>query len=135
MARPSFPLAEFCNLEIDEIERGHAVGTVRLDLDRHTNPHGVLHGGVLFTAVDTTMGVATQSVLELGQTCATIELQVRFFRPMVAGTLRADTQVVNQGRKVVHLLSRVSDGDGRQVALGVGSFAVLDDRSAPPAGA
>lgn len=130
MASPTFPLAEFCNLEIHEIERGHAVGTVHLDLDRHANPNGVLHGGVLFTAVDTTMGAATQSVLEPGQICATIEVQVRFFRPVTVGTLRADTEVVNQGRKVVHLLSRVSDGDGRHVALAVGSFAVLDNRSA-----
>lgn len=130
VARPTFPLAEFCNLEIDEVGRGHAVGTVHIDHDRHANPHGVLHGGVLFTAVDTTMGVATQSLLEPGQICATIEIQVRFFRPMVAGTLHADVQVVNEGRKVVHLLSHVSDGGGRQVALAVGSFAVLDDRSA-----
>ena len=128
MAAVTFPLAEFCNLEIDQVAPGHALGTVHLDPARHANPNGVAHGGVIFTAVDTTMGAATQSALGPDQICATIEVQIRFFRPVAAGTVHVDTEVVNRGRKVVHLVSRVTDDDGRQVAMATGSFAVLDAR-------
>ncbi len=125
MTQPAFALARFCNLDVEQTDAGHATGTVRVDLDQHGNPHGVLHGGVVFTAVDTTMGAATYSVLQPGETCATIEVQLRFLRPVTGGDVHIDTRVEHRGRKVVHLQSRVCDDDGRLVALASGSYAVL----------
>ena len=40
---------------------------VTLDVaERHLNPHGVVHGGVVFTLVDTAMGQATMDAIEDG---------------------------------------------------------------------
>lgn len=92
----------------------------------HHNPHGFVHGAVVFTLIDTSMGAAVMSMLPDGQRCSTIELQVRFLRPVVGEALTAETVVVKPGRRVFHLESKVTTPDGKLVATGTGSFAVIE---------
>jgi acyl-CoA thioesterase len=119
-----FPLRRFLGMDIEDVRPGHAIA--RLDVsDDLLNPNGVVHGGVLFTMVDTAMGKATMTSLEEGQLCASIEIQMRFLRPVRSGQLEADTTVIRRGRKVVHLESRIRDADHVLVATGAGTFAVI----------
>lgn len=122
----SFPLSEFLGMTIEHLEPGRATATIDL-ADSHQNPHGFVHGAVLFTMADTSMGAATMSVLGDDQRCSTIELHLRFFRPVVEGRLVADTEVLRQGRRIVHLETRIRDGEDRLVAVADGSFAVVDE--------
>jgi len=119
-----FPLRRFLGMDIEDVEPGHAIARLEVG-DDLLNPNGVVHGGVLFTMVDTAMGAATMTSLGEGQRCASIEIQMRFLRPVSAGRLEAATTVVRHGRKVVHLESRVRDTDGALVATGAGTFAVI----------
>ena len=121
----SFPLAEFLGMTIERPGPGRAVARAEAR-ETHHNPHGFVHGSVVFTLIDTSMGAATMSMLAEGQRCSTIELQVRFLRPVVGASLTAETTVVKPGRRVFHLESRVTADDGRLVATGTGSFAVID---------
>ena len=118
------PFADLIGMEVATGEHGHAVATLTIGPD-HMNPHGVVHGAVLFALIDTSMGGAAVSILDEGQRPATIEVQVRFLRPALAGELLCETSVVKPGRRVVHLESRVTDAAGKLVATGTGSFAVL----------
>jgi len=111
-------------MDIEDVEPGHAVARLQVNEDL-LNPNGVVHGGVLFTMVDTAMGRATMTSLEEGQLCASIEVQIRFLRPVNTGQLEADTAVIRRGRTVVHLESHVRDMDGALVATGAGTFAVI----------
>ena len=119
-----FPLRQFLGMEIHSGERGHAIARVEVN-PQLFNPNGVVHGGVMFTMADTAMGRATMSVLDDGQSCASIEVQMRFFRPASGGTLIADAAVIKSGRKIVHLEAKVRDGDGELIASGTGTFAVI----------
>lgn len=78
--------------------------------------------------VDTAMGVAVKSVTAGEQSCATVEIHVRFFRPVREGRVTADTRVVHAGADVVQVESVVEDERGRRIASGSGTFAVLDAR-------
>lgn len=117
-------------MDIEHPEPGRARATVDLGAS-HQNPHGFVHGAVLFTMADTSMGAATMSLLGEHQRCSTIELHLRFFRPVVEGRLVADTEVLRAGRRIVHLESRISDDQGRLVAVADGSFAVIDQPGDP----
>ena len=121
-----FPLRTFLDFTIDDGIGGEAVAALDVS-DRHLNPNGVVHGGVVFTLVDTAMGRATMSVLEEGRICASIEVAVRYLRSITGGRLVATASVLQAGRRIVHLEGRVTvDGDDRPVAVVQASFAVLE---------
>jgi uncharacterized protein (TIGR00369 family) len=80
---------------------------------------------VLFALIDTSMGGAAVSVLADGKRPVTIEIQTRFLRPVLSGSVRCEATVVKPGSRVVHLEARVMGDDGKLVATGTGSFAVV----------
>lgn len=93
--------------------------------ERHINPHGSVHGAVMFAMVDTAMGGATMSVLDEGNWCATVDIHTRFLVPCFSGTLTATATVRRAGRRVVHLDGTVADQDGREYLAASGVFAVI----------
>ncbi len=122
--RAQFPLRRFLGLEIEDVEPGRALARVEVTGDL-LNPNGVVHGGVLFTMVDTAMGKAALSVLDEGQRCASVEVQLRFLRPVADGRLETVASVIRPGRKIIHLEARIHDGEGTLVASGTGTFVVI----------
>jgi acyl-CoA thioesterase len=121
------PIAEMMHIRREPAPDGTAI--FALDVASELlNPHGVLHGGAVYTMVDYSMGAATMSVLPPDQVCATIEIKISYLAAVTGGTLRATTDIIKRGRSVVFLESRVTDDGGRLVAAATGSFAVLDAR-------
>jgi len=118
-----FPLRRFLGMDMDVIEPGHAVTRLRIG-ETHLNPNGVVHGGVLFTMIDTGMGLAVVTVLD-GNRCASIEVHLRFLSAAASGVMEAHSTVVRRGGRVVHVESRVHDEAGTLVATGTGTFAVI----------
>lgn len=96
----------------------------------HLNPHGAVHGAVLFALADTGMGAALYSVLQSDQSCATIEIKIKinFLRSARTGTLACETTLLRRGRSVASLESRLSL-DGELVTTASGSYAVFGSRS------
>lgn len=121
---PLFPLAGFLGMVTEKTERGSAISRVKVTAE-HLNPHGSVHGAVLFAMVDTAMGAATMSVLDEDQLCASIDVQVRFCKAAFDGELVATATVMQAGKRIVQLQAEVRDQDGGLVGLASGSFAVI----------
>lgn len=125
----SFPLRSYLGMAVGS--PGTGLGEAQLDVDdRHLNPNGVVHGAVLFAMVDTAMGAAALGVVPEGHLCASVEVHLRFLRPVATGALRAEVVVERAGRRIIHLSGRVHTGDDTLVATATGTFAVLP----PPGG-
>jgi uncharacterized protein (TIGR00369 family) len=93
--------------------------TVTLPFAPHLcNAAGAVHGGVLSTALDISMGHTCQRYLSAG---STIEMQMRFLRA-VRGDVSCTGRIVNGGRRIVQLESRMHDDTGRLVATAAGSW-------------
>lgn len=90
----------------------------------HLNPFGVVHGAVVFALADTGMGMALYPALAAGERCATIEIKINYFRPASSGELVCESRIVNRGRAIANLESRVHCGE-RLIALANGNFAIL----------
>jgi acyl-CoA thioesterase len=119
----SFPLKDFLGFTVS---RGEGRAVVSLSLgDAHMNPNGVAHGATPFTMMDTAMGAAVMSIVDEGQTCATIELHIRFHRAASDGQLTAEAKVLTAGKRVVHLEAKTTDEQGRLVASATASFAIM----------
>lgn len=103
------------------MERGRCTFelTVRAE---HMNPHGVVHGGVVYSLADYAMGGALTSWLEPGERCATLEIKINYLAACSRGKLRAEAWVVERTKRIGVLEARVH-GDGDElVALATGSF-------------
>ncbi len=122
-----FPLRSFLGMQVESFAEGN--GVARLEVSESLlNPNGVVHGGVLFTMVDTAMGKATMTTLGEGQLCASIEIHLRFLRPVAKGRLEATAAVVRRGRRIIHLECRVEHPGDSIVATATGTFSVISSR-------
>jgi len=121
------PFADLLGLRRATMEDGRCrfEATVR---PGHMNPHGVVHGGVVYTLVDYAMGGAVTSRLAPGERCATLEIKINYLAPVSEGRLAAEAWVVARTARVAVLEARVqADGD-RLVALATGSFYIQTPR-------
>jgi uncharacterized protein (TIGR00369 family) len=71
-----------------EVEPGRAVMALEAG-ERHANPMGTLHGGVLCDLADAAMGMAYAATLDEGETFTTLELKINFLKPVRTGRLTA----------------------------------------------
>jgi acyl-CoA thioesterase len=121
------PFAELLGFTV--AERGEGLCRTELAVRaEHFNPHGLVHGAVLYALADTGMGGALSSVLGQGEICTTIEIKIGYFRPWRSGTLSCASRVVNHGRTTAALQSDLYDGEGRHLAQATGTFAIVARR-------
>jgi acyl-CoA thioesterase len=98
-ARGFNPFAEMIGLNF--IEYGGGKSRCALAASLHLfNPHGVLHGAVLYAMADTGMGGALYSLLEERESCATVEIRIHYFKSVTSGNLVCDTWVVNKTKRI-----------------------------------
>jgi uncharacterized protein (TIGR00369 family) len=87
---------------------------------------GVLAGGVLATLLDEAMAHVVLANLGQGEHTATVELSVRYLRPVAAGDrLRAVAKVLKPGRRVFSVEAWVERQDGGVAAKAAASFLVV----------
>jgi uncharacterized protein (TIGR00369 family) len=106
-------------------------GRVTFELDvgpQHTSPPGNLHGGILCDLADGAMGCAVVSLLEDGQSFATVELKINFLKPVWEGTLTAVGRVLKAGRTLTLCECRVTDAGGSLVAFATSTCMTVEPR-------
>jgi uncharacterized protein (TIGR00369 family) len=123
------PVARLIGFELVEIDRERAVFRLEAE-ERHTNPMGTLHGGVLCDLSDAAMGCAFASTLDAGQSYTTLELSINFLRPVFSGLLTATGHVVKRTRKTGLVECDVTDAEGRLVARAKSTCLVLEGEDA-----
>jgi uncharacterized protein (TIGR00369 family) len=92
---------------------------------RHMNRSGLLHGGVLATAIDAACGFAGcyEPPPGQGRRALTLSLSTQFIGPVPLGTrLTASARRSGGGRTIFFASCEVRDTEGRLVATGSGTF-------------
>lgn len=118
------PFGELIGLKFSECENGRSTCFLEAIGDLH-NPNGVLHGGVVYSLVDTGMGGALYTRLGEGESCATVEIKIVYFRPVITGTLTCVTKVIQRTKTLAFMESEVKAGD-KAVARAMGTFSVFE---------
>lgn len=98
--------------------------------ERHANPMGTLHGGILCDLADAAMGMAYATTLDDDESFTTIEFKVNFLRPVWKGRLRATGRVVHRGRRVGMVECDVVDENGRLLARASSTCLTLQGEAA-----
>lgn len=123
------PVAKLLGFQLTGFENGFA--RIEMDADnRHHNPMGIVHGGVLCDLADAAMGVAIAGSLEEGESFVTLQLSASYLRSIREGRLVATGRVVQKGRTAGHAEAEVVDVDGRLVARFSSTCLVLRDARA-----
>jgi uncharacterized protein (TIGR00369 family) len=113
---PPPPIAQLIGFRPLSVEPGRAAFELETDLERHANPMGTVHGGILCDLADAAMGFAYASTLQENETLTTLELKINFLRPVWRARLTATANVVQRGRTVGLVECDVTDAEGRLVA-------------------
>jgi len=120
------PFASLIGLVVEERRAGFSQCALEV-AEHHLNPHRVVHGAVVYALADTGMGAALYPTLGEGELCATIEVKINYFKPATAGKLVCLTELVNRGKAVANLESRVLLGEVL-VAKANGNYAIFTPR-------
>jgi acyl-CoA thioesterase len=93
------------------------------------NGAGVLHGGVTATLADAAAGIATNRALGGGRHITTVELKINYFRPVVAGRVRARCYLLRVGKTLSIGRVDMFDQQKNMVAAALVTYMILGERA------
>lgn len=122
--REAAPVARLLGMRL--ASAGPGIATFVMDVDeRHHNPMGSVHGGILGDLADAAMGYAVISTLARDETFTTVEFKVNFLRPVFAGPLRCQARVETRGKTIAYAVADVLNEEGKAVAKAVSTSLIL----------
>ena len=86
------------------------------------NPQGWLHGGVISTAMDISMGHLLDRTAGPGMT---LELKVQFLAPVREGRVRCRGRILRLGRSLAFMTSEARDATDQPIAFATATWKLL----------
>lgn len=115
------PFAKLLGIEVDSVEPGHAVLSMKLRDDLMRN-NGIAHGGAIATLIDSAMAIAIMAQLAEGERTVTVDLTIHYLRPVSEGTARASARVVRAGRRVITVSAELFDHNDKLSATAISTY-------------
>ncbi len=78
------------------------------------------HGGVIATLIDLAGHAAV--AVKIGRMAPTIDLRIDYLRPADGSDLTATAKLIRAGRSVARVDIEITDDQGRQIAIGRGTY-------------
>jgi len=83
----------------------------------HYNPNGILHGGALYSVMDSSQGAFVHFILEDAfQTAVTGTATIKYMAPLRSGKIRIRTWLKGKERQKLFISSSAVDENGKEVA-------------------
>jgi uncharacterized protein (TIGR00369 family) len=114
---PPPPIMETLGFEAVSFEPGVAVFAFE-PAEYQYNPIGSVHGGMYATLCDSACGCAVHTLLPTGAYYTSLDLSVRFIRPITSttGRLVCEGRVENIGGRTALATARLTNADGKLFA-------------------
>jgi uncharacterized protein (TIGR00369 family) len=115
---PVPPIAHTLDFWLLQAEEGRAVFQGK-PLFKHFNPLGSVHGGWYATVLDSALGCAVHSTMQVGESYTTLELKLNLVRALRAGEpqrVRAIATVRHRGRQQATAEADLVGPDGKLYA-------------------
>lgn len=120
------PFGDLIGLRFTDVRDGYSRCEIDVRADL-LNPHGVLHGAVLYSMADTGMGAALYPSLAEDELCATMEIKIAYFLSVRRGLISCDTKVVHRRKTVAFLESEMAAREG-VIAKATGTYSIFSKR-------
>lgn len=115
---------------ITEIDAGYAKIQLDANAEIHGNQQGTVYGGMLCELADAAIGTAHSTAILEGETFASIDLKISFFRPVWKSVLTATAKQIQHGKTVTHYQCEITRDDGKAVALAMSTVMTLRGNAA-----
>ncbi|HTK26375.1 MAG TPA: PaaI family thioesterase [Pyrinomonadaceae bacterium] len=115
------PVAQMVGMKLVDIAPGEAVISFEMR-DQLRQPHGILHGGITATLIDTAMAFAVVTELTEGEKASTIDLTIHYLRPHTEGTVTCTAKVVRAGKRIFTLSAEAVNGKGKLIATAISTY-------------
>jgi uncharacterized protein (TIGR00369 family) len=115
-------------MAMDDIVIDRATIGLELDPQRHLQPFGIVHGGVLATLIDTATFWAAFLRLPPDAGLVNIDLKLNYLQPAIAGRLTATGRCIRPGRTLSYTEAHVYDAGGELLAHGTSTLMALPGR-------
>lgn len=127
MSRNNF--RTFLAIKVEDIESGYALLSMPIT-DTMLQSFGMLHGGIFSVLIDSVIGTAVRSVLDVTkQFAVTAEMNLNFLRGAKDGVIYAEGKVINHGSLLIVGTGDIRDADGRLLATGRATFVIREIQS------
>ncbi len=124
---PPPPMAMLIGIDrVVEVEPGRVVFSAEVG-EHLYNGGGVVHGGFAAALFDTALGTSIFSTLPAGVGCTTIDLHVRYVKPLTlkTGRVLCEAKVLHVGRSIGTAEARLTDESGTLYAHATTACAIL----------
>lgn len=113
--------AKMIGMRLVEMRPNEAVIEIEMR-DQLRQPHGLLHGGVTATLVDTAMAFAVITCLAEDEKASTVDLSVHYLRPHTEGKISCAAKVVKAGKRLLTVSAEVFNEQGKLIATALSTY-------------
>lgn len=115
------PFNQLIGMNLTDLKDGEATInlTVRAEIRQ---PHGLLHGGVTASLIDTAMAFAVITKLTKEEKASTIDLNVHYLRPVTSGEIVCVAKVVKPGRRIFTVSAEVFNEEKKLIATALSTY-------------
>jgi acyl-CoA thioesterase len=111
-------------LSIKKLENGFSQSRLQIR-EEFLNKRKIVHGGVIYSMVDITMGVAVYSTLKKEEETATIEIKINYLKPVNKMVLVCNATVIQRGKQIAVIEAEVKTEDDHVIAKAIGTFSII----------
>jgi uncharacterized protein (TIGR00369 family) len=118
------PYFQLLSMEIRDLQWGTALLEVQLE-EKHLQPFGSVHGGVMASVVDAAAFWAAFPQVENGMGLTTVEIKINYLAPIQKGRLIATGRCIKMGKTIALGEAVVKDDLEKLIAHGTATMMVV----------
>ena len=94
--------------------------------EQYSQGNHVIQGGAVTMALDAGLAFSALSMIDEGQSVATLNMQTQFFKPVHPGKVRVKAKVDKPGRNIMFCSAQLIDQDDRVLATAQSPLQVIN---------
>ena len=122
------PVAELIGIRVADVGDGRVVMEMDTE-EKHWNPMKTVQGGIICTIADGALGYSFFTTLEENETYTTVDLNIKFLKPVTKGRVTASAHVVKRGKRLGYMECEVANEKGELVAKATSTCLIIGKES------
>ncbi|PKN85740.1 MAG: hypothetical protein CVU51_08315 [Deltaproteobacteria bacterium HGW-Deltaproteobacteria-1] len=124
--RKQSAFVKLLGLSIEKLENGVCQSKLKIRED-FLNKRKIVHGGIIYSMADISMGVAVYSTLKKDEETATIEIKINYLKPANKKVLICDAKIIQRGKQIAVIEAEIKS-DNIMIAKAIGTFSIIKPR-------